>query len=164
VFCPTLLYPVYTYVIYCVALLLLVYVIMYVILPLLLYVHRVLSDPFRFRYKYIVYCITPALRVYVYHVLSDPSFYGVCARVLSDTSFLSTTYLTLALSQVVLKLLEDGAPFVIDSDGQTALHQAAAGGHADTVAALILGGCDASVQDFVSYYYLYIDEISCRVS
>ena len=52
--------------------------------------------------------------------------------------------------QIVLKLLEEGAPFVLDSDGQTALHQAAAGGHADTVAALILGGCDASVQDFVS--------------
>jgi ankyrin repeat protein len=93
--------------------------------------------------------------VYVYHVLSDPSF-GVCAHVLSDTFFLYIVCLTLALSQVVLKLLEDGAPFVIDSDGQTALHQAAAGGHADTVAALILGGCDASVQDFVSsFLFLY---------
>lgn len=56
----------------------------------------------------------------------------------------------------MLKLLEDGAPFVIDSDGQTALHQAAAGGHADTVAALILGGCDASVQDFVSTHTVYM--------
>ncbi len=55
----------------------------------------------------------------------------------------------------MLKLLEEGAPFVLDSDGQTALHQAAAGGHADTVAALILGGCDASVQDFVSFFYYY---------
>ncbi len=50
--------------------------------------------------------------------------------------------------------MEEGAPFVLDSDGQTALHQAAAGGHADTVAALILGGCDASVQDFVSLFLL----------
>ncbi len=55
---------------------------------------------------------------------------------------------------MVLKLLEEGAPFVLDSDGQTALHQAAAGGHADTVAALILGGCDASVQDFVSLFFI----------
>ncbi len=57
---------------------------------------------------------------------------------------------------MVLKLLEEGAPFVLDSDGQTALHQAAAGGHADTVAALILGGCDASVQDFVSLFFIII--------
>ena len=57
--------------------------------------------------------------------------------------------------QIVLKLLEEGAPFVLDSDGQTALHQAAAGGHADTVAALILGGCDASVQDFVSISLMF---------
>ena len=35
-------------------------------------------------------------------------------------------------------------------DGQTALHQAASAGHGDTVAALILGGCDVSLQDFVS--------------
>jgi ankyrin repeat protein len=61
----------------------------------------------------------------------------------------------LFILQVVLKLLEEGAPFVLDSDGQTALHQAAAGGHADTVAALILGGCDASVQDFVSLFFYY---------
>ena len=33
-------------------------------------------------------------------------------------------------------------------DGQTALHQAASAGHADTVSALLLAGCDASVQDF----------------
>ena len=35
-------------------------------------------------------------------------------------------------------------------DGQTALHQAASGGHGETVAALILAGCDISLQDFVS--------------
>ena len=35
-------------------------------------------------------------------------------------------------------------------DGQTALHQAASAGHGETVAALILGGCDVSLQDFVS--------------
>ena len=32
-------------------------------------------------------------------------------------------------------------------DGQTALHQAASGGHGETVAALILAGCDISLQD-----------------
>ena len=37
-------------------------------------------------------------------------------------------------------------------DGQTALHQAAQAGHHDTVAALILGGCDVGIQDFVSFY------------
>ena len=36
-------------------------------------------------------------------------------------------------------------------DGQTALHQAASAGHGETVAALILGGCDVSLQDFVSH-------------
>ena len=35
-------------------------------------------------------------------------------------------------------------------DGQTALHQAASAGHSETVAALILGGCDIAIQDFVS--------------
>ena len=38
-------------------------------------------------------------------------------------------------------------------DGQTALHQAASAGHGETVAALILGGCDVSLQDFVSFYH-----------
>ena len=27
------------------------------------------------------------------------------------------------LSKIVLKLLEDGAPFIVDAEGQTALHQ-----------------------------------------
>ena len=38
-------------------------------------------------------------------------------------------------------------------EGQTALHQAAQAGHHDTVAALVLGGCDVGIQDFVSLYY-----------
>lgn len=54
-------------------------------------------------------------------------------------------------THLVLQLLEDGAPFVVDTDGQTALHQAAAGGHAQTVAALILGGCDVAIQDFTGH-------------
>jgi len=54
-------------------------------------------------------------------------------------------------TSVVLQLLEEGAPFVVDSDGQTALHQAASAGHCDTVAALVLGGCDVSVQDFTGH-------------
>ena len=37
-------------------------------------------------------------------------------------------------------------------EGQTALHQAASAGHDETVAALILGGCDIGIQDFVSIY------------
>ena len=37
-------------------------------------------------------------------------------------------------------------------EGQTALHQAASAGHGETVAALILGGCDIGIQDFVSIY------------
>ena len=41
-------------------------------------------------------------------------------------------------------------PFLYFQDGQTALHQAASAGHAETVAALILGGCDIAIQDFVS--------------
>jgi len=49
---------------------------------------------------------------------------------------------------LALNLLEQGAPFIVDTDGQTALHQAASAGHADTVSALLLAGCDASVQDF----------------
>ena len=39
----------------------------------------------------------------------------------------------------------------IPQDGQTALHQAASAGHGETVAALILGGCDVSLQDFVRH-------------
>jgi len=54
-------------------------------------------------------------------------------------------------TSIVLQLLEEGAPFVVDSDGQTALHQAASAGHGDTVAALVLGGCDVSVQDFTGH-------------
>jgi len=54
-------------------------------------------------------------------------------------------------TSIVLQLLEEGAPFVVDSDGQTALHQAASAGHCDTVAALVLGGCDVSVQDFTGH-------------
>jgi len=54
-------------------------------------------------------------------------------------------------TSLVLQLLEDGAPFIVDSDGQTALHQAATAGHVDTVAALVQGGCDVAVQDFTGH-------------
>lgn len=37
-------------------------------------------------------------------------------------------------------------------EGQTALHQAAQAGHQETVQALVLGGCDVGIQDFVSFY------------
>jgi len=32
-------------------------------------------------------------------------------------------YLSIYISKIVLKLLEDGAPFIVDVEGQTALHQ-----------------------------------------
>ena len=51
-------------------------------------------------------------------------------------------------TQLCIQLLEAGAPFIVDSDGQTALHLAASAGHAETVSALILGGCDIGIQDF----------------
>ena len=38
--------------------------------------------------------------------------------------------------------------FSLFQDGQTALHLAASAGHAETVSALILGGCDIGIQDF----------------
>ena len=41
-------------------------------------------------------------------------------------------------------------------EGQTALHQAASAGHGETVAALILGGCDIGIQDFVSFYTTHL--------
>ena len=41
-------------------------------------------------------------------------------------------------------------------EGQTALHQAASAGHGETVAALILGGCDIGIQDFVSIYTTHL--------
>lgn len=46
-------------------------------------------------------------------------------------------------------------PFLYFQDGQTALHQAASAGHAETVAALILGGCDIAIQDFVSWLNIF---------
>ncbi len=50
----------------------------------------------------------------------------------------------------VLDLLQSGVPMLLDSDGQTALHLAAARGRTDMVEALIQAGCDVGVQDFVS--------------
>lgn len=47
----------------------------------------------------------------------------------------------------VLRLLEDGAKVLPDEVGRTALHLAAAGGHADVVAALLLAGCDVNITD-----------------
>merc|ERR1719282_540862 len=51
----------------------------------------------------------------------------------------------------LIKLLEDGAPFVVDMDGQTVLHLAASSGHLGTVEALLDRGCDANVQDFTGH-------------
>ncbi len=51
----------------------------------------------------------------------------------------------------VLDLLQGGAaPLVAEAEtGATALHLAAARGHAETVEALIQAGCDVGVQDYV---------------
>ena len=49
-------------------------------------------------------------------------------------------------------------------EGQTALHQAAQAGHQDTVAALILGGCDVGIQDFVSFYLATTTICSSRLA
>jgi len=54
-------------------------------------------------------------------------------------------------TQELLELLEDGAPFVVDMDGQTVLHIAATSGHFKTVEALLDRGCDANVQDFTGH-------------
>ena len=53
----------------------------------------------------------------------------------------------------VIELLKMGAPSVLDSEGQTPLHLAAANGHLQLVDALIQAGCDVTVQDFVSSIY-----------
>ena len=50
----------------------------------------------------------------------------------------------------VIELLKLGAPSVLDGEGQTPLHLAAANGHLQLVDALIQAGCDVTVQDFVS--------------
>ena len=50
----------------------------------------------------------------------------------------------------VIELLKMGAPSVLDAEGQTPLHLAAANGHLQLVDALIQAGCDVTVQDFVS--------------
>jgi len=54
-------------------------------------------------------------------------------------------------TQELLGLLEDGAPFVVDMDGQTLLHIAATAGRFETVEALLDRGCDANVQDFTGH-------------
>ncbi|XP_047108781.1 ankyrin repeat domain-containing protein 6 [Schistocerca piceifrons] len=46
-----------------------------------------------------------------------------------------------------LRLLDDGAPLLPDENGCNALHLAASAGHADTVAALLLAGCDVNIPD-----------------
>ena len=50
----------------------------------------------------------------------------------------------------MIDLLKSGAPSVLDAEGQTPLHLAAASGHLSLVEALLQAGCDVSVQDFVS--------------
>jgi ankyrin repeat protein len=52
----------------------------------------------------------------------------------------------------VIDLLKGGAPSVLDAEGQTPLHLAAAAGHLSLVEALLQAGCDVSVQDFVSIF------------
>jgi len=51
----------------------------------------------------------------------------------------------------LLHLLEEGAPFVVDMDGQTVLHVAASAGRLETVEALLDRGCDSNVQDFTGH-------------
>ena len=53
----------------------------------------------------------------------------------------------------MIELLKRGAPSVLDGEGQTPLHLAAASGNLDLVDALIQAGCDVTVQDFVSLLY-----------
>ena len=71
---------------------------------------------------------------------------------------------SLFISQVI-DLLKNGAPSVLDAEGQTPLHLAAAAGHLSLVEALLQAGCDVSVQDFVSFFtenfitINYIDEL-----
>ena len=50
----------------------------------------------------------------------------------------------------MIDLLKSGAPSVLDAEGQTPLHLAAASGRLSLVEALLQAGCDVSVQDFVS--------------
>ncbi len=56
----------------------------------------------------------------------------------------------------MIDLLKNGAPSVLDSEGQTPLHLAAAAGHLSLVEALLQAGCDVSVQDFVSVLLLLL--------
>merc|ERR1719266_3141625 len=51
----------------------------------------------------------------------------------------------------LLHLLEEGAPFVVDMDGQTILYVAASAGRLETVEALLDRGCDSNVQDFTGH-------------
>ena len=56
----------------------------------------------------------------------------------------------------VVNLLKQGAPSVLDQEGQTPLHIAASAGHVQLVDALIQAGCDVTVQDFVSLIYAWL--------
>merc|ERR550517_54672 len=47
----------------------------------------------------------------------------------------------------LIRLLENGAPFVVSSGGETVLHTAARAGQTATVAALLDRGCDSNVLD-----------------
>jgi len=48
----------------------------------------------------------------------------------------------------LINLLENGAPFIVDTVGQTVLHVAVGAGKIDTVTALLDRGCDSNVLDF----------------
>ena len=58
--------------------------------------------------------------------------------------------------------MKRGAPSVLDGEGQTPLHLAAASGNLELVDALIQAGCDVTVQDFVSFIDMNI--FYCSVS
>jgi len=48
----------------------------------------------------------------------------------------------------LINLLENGAPFIVDTVGQTVLHVAVSAGKTETVTALLDRGCDSNVLDF----------------
>ena len=64
-----------------------------------------------------------------------------------DTKTLSNLQ---AISPILITITKNKIKLFYFQDGQTALHQAASAGHSETVAALVLGGCDIAIQDFVS--------------
>jgi len=56
----------------------------------------------------------------------------------------------------LINLLENGAPFIVDTVGQTVLHVAVSAGKIETVTALLDRGCDSNVLDFVSIIFMFM--------